>query len=173
MSKEIQFAVAGLAVLAFLAFVISRQVARRTVTPKRLVMLPAAFTVLALVVDGGFAARLDTPVAVAFFVGGLVLAVPLGVARAATMRVWRTPDATLAQGGRRTVLLWVLTIAVRIGVLLVAARSGAPEGAGEAMLFVAATIAAQNAVIARRAGLLGAPAAAPAAPETAELEPVR
>jgi hypothetical protein len=41
-----------------------------------------------------------------------------------------------------------------VGMFVLAARLGAVEGAGEAMLFVAVTLAVQNVMLARRAGLL-------------------
>jgi hypothetical protein len=160
MSTQILYAALG---LAFLVFVVSRQVSRRTVTVKRLVGLPVAFAVLALVLDHGLAHRLASPVAIGFFAAGLVLAVPMGIARAATMRVWRTADGPVSRGDWRTVVLWLATVGARIGVFVLAARFGATESAGEAMIFVAATIAAQNAVLARRAGLWR--------PRTAELAP--
>jgi hypothetical protein len=142
--------------LAFVSFVIRQQVARKSVTPRRLVVLPAAFVVLALVSDHGLAHRLAAPVPLAFLAGGLVLAVAMGLARAATMRVWQTPTGPMSKGDWRTVLLWLGTIGVRVAVMLVAARLGAVESAGEVMLFVAATVATQNVVLARRAGLLDA-----------------
>jgi hypothetical protein len=152
---------AGLLV-AFFGWTITMQVIRKSVSVKRLVLLPAGFTVLALVSDHGWTQRLSSPVAVAFFGLGLLLAIGMGLVRSATMRVWRTESGWVSQGDLRTVATWFATIALRVAVMLVATRSGAPEGAGEIMLFVAVTLAAQNLIIARRSGLLGG-AARPAA----------
>jgi hypothetical protein len=155
---------AGLMV-AFFAWTITMQVIRKNVSVKRLVLLPAGFTVLALVSDHGWTQRLQTPIALAFLGLGLLLAVGMGFLRSATMRVWRAETGWVSQGGRLTVVTWLATIAVRVAVMLLAVRVGAPEGAGEIMLFVAVTLAAQNLFIAKRAGLLGrtaAPAAVPA-----------
>jgi hypothetical protein len=154
---------AGLMV-AFAAWAITMQVVRKNVTVKRLVLLPAGFTVLALVSDHGWAQHLRTPTALAFLGLGLLIAAGMGYVRSATMRVWRAEQGWVSQGGWLTVGTWLATIAVRVAVALLAAVAGATEGPGEIMLFVAVTIAAQNVFVARRAGLLGravSPAAAP------------
>jgi hypothetical protein len=152
--------------LAFAAFVIHRQVRRRSVTPRGLVILPVWFTALSVLVDHTMVSRLVTPVAIGFFAAGVAFAVAMGVARAATIRVWTTETGPYCEGKWTTGVLWVATIAVRVGMFLLAAKLGAQEGAGEAMLFVAATLAAQNVIVARRAGLLVRRT------EKAQLEPV-
>jgi hypothetical protein len=152
-------------IVAFAAWAIAMQVVRKGVSAKRLVLLPAGFAVLALVSDHTWTQRLHTPAALAFLGLGLLLAVGMGYLRFATMRVWRTEKGWVSQGGWLTVVTWLATIAVRVAVALLAMVAGAPEGAGEIMLFVAITLAAQNVFIARRAGLLGraaSPAAVPA-----------
>ncbi|GAA5184444.1 hypothetical protein GCM10023322_25920 [Rugosimonospora acidiphila] len=155
---------AGLMV-AFFAWAITMQVVRKNVSVKRLVLLPAGFTVLALASDHGWAQRLHTPAAFGFFAFGLLLAVGMGFVRSATMRVWQAENGWVSQGGWRTVVAWLATFAVRVAVMLLAMRVGVAEGAGEIVLFVAVTLAAQNLFIARRAGLFGrtaSPAATPA-----------
>jgi hypothetical protein len=146
--------------VAFAAFVISRQVRRRAVTPRGLIILPVWFTALSILVDHTMIYRLNSPVAIGFFAAGVVFAVAMGLARAATLRVWQTETGPWCAGGWPTGVLWVATIAVRVGLFLLADRLGAKEGAGEAMLFVAATLAVQNLQVARRAGLIGAARAA-------------
>jgi hypothetical protein len=141
--------------VAFFAWVITMQVVRKNVTTKRLVVLPAGFTVLALTSDHSWPGRLHTATALAFFGLGLLLAVVMGFVRAATIRVWRTGTGWVSQGGWLTVATWLATVAVRVAVLLLATHLGAAEGAGEVMLFVAVTLAAQNLSVARRTGLLG------------------
>jgi hypothetical protein len=150
--------------VAFFAWTITMQVIRKNVNVKRLVLLPAGFTVLALSSDHGWTQRLHTPVALGFFGLGLLLAVGMGLVRAATMRVWHTDAGWMSKGGALTVVTWLATIAVRVAVMLVAVRAGASEGAGEIMLFVALTLATQNLVIAKRAGLLDRAATAKTVP---------
>jgi hypothetical protein len=157
MSNVQMLAVIGLGV-AFAAFVISRQVRRRAVTPRSLVVLPVWFLILSILADHRMVYRLDSAVAIGFFAIGVAFAVAMGFARAATLRVWPSETGPMCEGTWRTGALWVATIAVRVGVFVLAAKFGAHEGTGEAMVFVAATIGVQNALLARRAGLF-APAA--------------
>jgi hypothetical protein len=163
MPEKLAYVVVG---LAFVAFVISRQIRLRRVTTRSLAILPAWFVGIAFLADHMFVHRLTaTGVAAGFFAVGVALAAVMGVARAATLRVWKTADGTFCQGGWRTGALWVLTIALRVGMFLIAAKAGAVEGGGEAMLYVAVTLGVQNLVVASRAGLLplGTPAAQPGA----------
>jgi hypothetical protein len=142
--------------VAFAAFVISRQVRRRRVTPRGLVVLPVWFAVLSLLTDHAMVTRLSAAREIGFFTVGIAFAGVMGVLRAGTLRVWAAEDGPWCAGGWRTGALWIVTIAVRVGLFLAAARLGATEGTGEAMIYVAVTLAAQNLLIARRAGLLGA-----------------
>jgi hypothetical protein len=155
------------AAIAFIVFVISRQVRRRRVTPRGLTVLPVWFAALSVLADHRMVYRLHTAVAIGFFAAGVVFAGIMGVARAQTLRVWHTPDGPFCEGGWYTGALWFGTIAVRAGLFVLAARMGAVEGAGEAMLFVAVTLGVQNVLIARRAGLL--PTAAGRAPALREV----
>jgi hypothetical protein len=140
--------------IAFAAFVINRQVRQRRVTRAGLVILPAWCLVLAVLVDHRMVERLGTPVAVGFFALGVGFAVAMGFARSRTLRVWSAPDGPRCEGGWQTGALWVATIAVRVALFVLAARLGAGEGEGEAAVFIGVTIAVQNLIIARRAGLL-------------------
>ena len=142
------------AIVAAIAWAITMQVRRRSVTVRRLVALPLALVALALGTDHGWAERLASPTAVAFFGAGLLLAAAMGLARARTMRVWHDGTAWVSQGSWRTVVAWIATFAVRIATAIVAARYGAAEGSGEIMCFVAVTLAAQNVALAWRAGML-------------------
>ncbi len=146
----------GVLIAAFLVFVIGRQIGERTVPVKRLIVMPAAFAVLALVLDHELGHRLSSPPALAAFAVGIALGVLLGFIRAGTMTVRRTGDALVTRGDRRTLLWWIISIAVRIGGIVLLARFGIHEGTGEGLLFAAATIGAQNLAVARRAGLLSA-----------------
>jgi hypothetical protein len=139
--------------VAFAVFVIHRQIRRRAVTPRDLILLPVWFIVLSVLADHTMVGRLGSPVAVACFAAGVAFAVAMGIARAATIRVWRTATASYCEGGWLTGTLWVATIAVRVAMFMLAAKWGAREGAGEAMLFVAITLGSQNLILARRAGL--------------------
>ncbi len=152
----VQHVFMALAAVAFVVFVISRQIRRRKVTRKGLVVLPVWFAALSILTDHTMVYRLHSAVAIGFFAAGALFAGAMGVARERTLRVWHTPDGPFCEGGWRTGALWFATIGVRVGMFVLAARMGAVEGAGEAMLFVGLTLGVQNLMIARRAGLLSA-----------------
>jgi hypothetical protein len=143
-------------VAVVLPTVIARQVRERELTGRRVVILPAIFLVAAFAADPALGHRLASVPALAMLAVGLVLAVLTGAARAATMRVRRVGGAVLTRGNGRTVTLWLATIALRVAMVAVSYAFGVPEGTGEALLFGAATFAAQGAVLAWRGGLFSA-----------------
>ena len=149
------------AALAFAGFVISRQVRRRRVTARGLTILPVWFLALSLLVDHAMVGRLHTTATVGFFAAGMAFAAVMGTLRFRTLRIWREDDGPWCAGDWRTGVLWVVTIAVRVGMFVLAARVGATEGIGEAMVYVAVTLGVQNLLLARRVGLRPVPARLP------------
>jgi hypothetical protein len=144
-----------------LPLVIVRQLRTRTLDSRRLLLFPAIFLILAFATDHELLQRLASAPALTMLAAGIVLAALTGWARAATMRVWRVGPDVMTKGNGVTLALWVATIALRVGEVVVANRLGVPEGTGEALLFAAATFGAQSIVLAWRGGLL-APGRAPA-----------
>lgn len=140
--------------IAFVVFVISRQVRRRKVTRRGLTILPVWFLALSLLADHAMTGRLHTPATVGFFLVGIAFAGVMGTLRFRTLRVWQAEDGPWCEGNWRTGALWVATIAVRVGLFVLAAKLGATEGTGEAMVYVAVTLGVQNLLLARRTGLL-------------------
>jgi hypothetical protein len=138
-----------------LGVVVTRQLRERPLTPRQLVVLPLVFVVLAFT-DNKLAHHLASLAAVGMLALGLLLGAATGVARAATMRVRRVEGRVLVKGNGRTLALWFVTVLVRVGEVAAAYALGIPEGTGEAMLFAAATFAAQGAVLVWRAGPLTA-----------------
>ncbi|MET7699434.1 MULTISPECIES: hypothetical protein [unclassified Streptomyces] len=62
-----------------------------------------------------------TSAGIAFLVAGLIVSVLAGVLRGRTMPIWREGDGRLyRKGGRETLLLWLATIAVKLGLGAVA-----------------------------------------------------
>jgi hypothetical protein len=120
--------------------------------------------VLAFTLDQGAAHRLADPLALAMLAAGIAVGGGFGVVRALTMVVRREGAVPVTRGTGRTVTMWLVTIGVRIGMAALSFAVGVPEGTTEGLLFAAATIGAQNLVLARRGGLLGS-AAAPALAE--------
>jgi hypothetical protein len=142
--------------LALIALIIWRTLGERTWTVRRLVIFPAIFVVVGVLNGGGaLGHHLTSAPGLAAFVVGAVLAAVFGVARASTMGVRRAAGNTLVtKGGGWTMLWWVISIAVRIGMIIGLGYLGVKEGVGEVYLFAAVTIGAQNLWLAWRGGLL-------------------
>lgn len=156
-SETVQYLLYGVVGVALLVWIISRQVGERTWTTRRLVILPLIFVVVAALSAKTMGQDLASGRAIMVFVGGLVLAVVLGFARAHTMAVRLGAANTIVTTGNRwTITWWIVSIAVRIGIAAGAGLLGVHEGTGQAMLFAALTIGTQNVWLARRGGLLGA-----------------
>jgi hypothetical protein len=79
------------------------------------------------------------------------LGLGLGVMRATTFRLWTDASGqAVMQGTRMTVLLWVVTIGVKVGLSVLEHQVGlnqAVSGGAELLIPVAATLAAQNVVV--------------------------
>ncbi|GIL26700.1 hypothetical protein [Actinocatenispora comari] len=156
-SETTSYLLYGLLGLVLLIWIISRQVGERTWTTRRLVIMPLIFVVVAVINGRTLGHDLSTGLSIGLFAAGLVLAVVLGLARAATMATRPGSDNTVVtRSNWWTIVLWLVSIAIRVGLAFGAASLGAPEGIAESMLFAAVTIGAQNLVVARRGGLLGA-----------------
>jgi hypothetical protein len=86
---------------------------------------------------------------------GMSLGIALGFARGTTFRIWTGPDGrALMRGTAFTLVLWVLTFAVKIGLTFVEGRLGfGTELGNSAVTFLpaAATLAAQALVVYLRA----------------------
>jgi hypothetical membrane protein len=136
-------------------FIIYRQLARRQVAARQLVVVPLVLALLGLY-------NLDnqppsTSAAAVAIVASLASAVVFGLARGYTMRVWQEAGVVLRQGVPLTLVLWVVSIGIRAGIGVIAHRAGTAESVtvGELPLFLGVTLAAQNAVIWMRAEALG------------------
>jgi hypothetical protein len=84
---------------------------------------------------------------------GLGLGIILGVARGYTTAIWRDPNGMVLQKGTIALaILWVLSIAIRIGLSVIGGKLGMnqTEAYAELPLFFGVTLAAQNATISGR-----------------------
>lgn len=147
--------IAAVAGVAFLGLIVTMQVRRKRVTPKAMLILPAVFAGLSVGLDRSWLAELGSGMAVLLLVTGSLAAIGFAVARAATITLEEGPKGLVQKGNWLTAVLWLGTFAVRIATMLIGMRYGVAQGPGEAFFFVALTFAAQNAIIARRAGLIG------------------
>jgi hypothetical protein len=136
---------------------LSRQMRPHRVTSQGLVKLPAIFALIGLSALSGT----ELPAgggAVAYVGASVLITVVFGVWRGLAMPVW-FDAGWMSQGDRRTISLWVAMIALKVAVGVVAGVAGfiPSETVGELFLFLAASFAVQNVIIARRT-VLRAPA---------------
>jgi hypothetical protein len=128
--------------------VIGRQFVPRAIRPAALVVLPLVLGAV------GLQAVVEAPpqnlLAFAIFAVDAVAGVGLGLARGASVRVWRTADGVwMRQGTPLTLGLWVASIAIRVGLAAID-RTAVPLN--EITFFLALTFAAQNLVLWLRTG---------------------
>ncbi len=139
--------------LAVLVLVIVRQTrVRRIDRGRKLWITPLVLAVISF--DGGLLDPRHRLFSAAFLAVSGVLALATGVLRGVTVRVWRDIEGVLwTQGTRWTLAAWVLSIALRAGVEGAQYLAGLPLRYNTFVLFLALTLAGQNAVVAWRAGL--------------------
>jgi hypothetical protein len=158
--SELQTVGVVVIVLLLVVRMISRQLRGSAVSARALVVLPAILLGLG-VLNAGQALSSATPAEVGVLVLDLVVLLGLGLARGASIRVTLRSGVPFQQGGAVTIVLWLATVAVRVGMAFGAHALGVTGALTSAS--VAATlgvsIAAQNALIWWKAQRLGAPLA--------------
>jgi hypothetical protein len=136
--------------VAVLVFFIFRQFSTRGVTSLLNIIAPLALLYFGIQSVG----QLDS-IGWALMGAGLSLGIALGFARGTTFRIWTGPDGqALMRGTALTLVLWVLTFAVKIALSFVEGRLGfGAELSNSAVTFLpaAATLAAQALVVYLRA----------------------
>lgn len=139
-------------VAAVLALVIVRQTIARPVTMRRLFLLPGVITVLGLASIGQVFAHGVTTRDVLLLLLDVVAAVGLGLLRGVTMRVWESGGVAYSRGQWMTLVAWLVSIAVRIGLVVLAHAMAATVAANESLLTVllGVTLLAQNLLVAAR-----------------------
>ena len=146
-------AVIGILVgLLVLVRVIGRQVTGSLVSQRSLVLMPAILLVLGVfslssALDGASTGEL------AFLGLDAVVLIGLGLARGASVRLERRDEGLWQKGTAVTLAIWLLTIALRVGAAFASAALWPDGKLGHATLAltIGLTIAAQNAMIYRRA----------------------
>jgi hypothetical protein len=141
--------------IALVVFIIYRQLARRPVEIRPMVVLPLILAVLGLYNLNK--EPLTSGAGVGALVASLATAVVFGLARGYTTRVWLDSGTVTRQGTAITLALWIIAILLRIGIGAIARHAGVPQSVtfGELPLFLGVTLAAQNLVIWMRAQALG------------------
>lgn len=155
-------AVIGILVgLLVLVRVIGRQVTGSLVTQKSLFLMPVILLGIGLLslssaVHGASTGEL------AFLALDCVVLVGFGVARGATVRLSQTEQGLFQKGTAATLVLWLLTIALRVGTAFASAAlwPHTTFGSSTIALTIGVTLAAQSAMIYRRSLAMNVPLAA-------------
>ena len=138
--------------LLVLVRVVGRQVTGSLVTQRSLVLMPAVLTLVGAyaiwsTLDGASTGEL------AFLGLDCVVLIGVGLARGGSIRLERREAGLWQKGTVATLLLWVLTIALRVGAAAASAALWPDSKLGQATLAltIGLTIGAQNVMIYRRA----------------------
>jgi hypothetical protein len=141
----------ALLVVALVAFVLYKQLQTRQVSAERAYTLPGIMMIIG-VVQGGLYDRTHPAASVALLAAGVVSALGLGAVRATTMKIWQDErGARWRRGTPLTLAAWVLSVAVRVGLIGIGYWAGMKAETGGLLLFLGLTLLAQNAVVAWRA----------------------
>ncbi|WP_147447797.1 hypothetical protein [Solirubrobacter pauli] len=121
-------------------------------TVEALVKLPLIFGVVATVVALTAHTHTVTVAAVVYNAACAVLAIAFGAWRGTRVSIWHEQDTPMQRGNRTTLTLWIVMIALKIGLGTLAAVTGwiPAEGAAAILAFFALTMAIQNVAVARR-----------------------
>jgi hypothetical protein len=144
--------------VAVLAWVLYRQTVARPVSVRQLWLLPGILVVIGVTslskVDHGH----YTSTAVFYIVLDLVTSLAAGAIRGCFVRVFDRDGVMWRQGSKVTMTLWVVSIAIRVIIALLASNAGVGN-VSDASLDVAfgLSLAAQNGVVAYRGVKQGLP----------------
>jgi len=129
---------------------------------KRLLVLPAALTVLGITDLTGSSAPHLTAKDIGFLVVGVGLSAVLGAARGATIELYPHGGELWQRYRPATVALWITLIAAKLIVMVIAAAGHASAGGGTSSLLLAlgVSLLAEAAIVAPRALSTGLPFAA-------------
>lgn len=143
--------------VAVVVLIVVRRFRPRRIEGRRPFTLPIALGVIGAAQGSPIEAH-HAVVGTGLLAGEIVAALLLGVGLGATMRVWRKPDgSTWSKGTWATFGVFLLSIAVRGGMMAAGYAAGVKPGSGTVILSVAAWLLAQNAVIVWRARTVTAP----------------
>jgi hypothetical protein len=142
-----QYVVTIVVAVLLISFVIYQQLRTRPINARQLVVLPVILAILGIV-----NVNRHPPASVAAdtaLVASVVIALAFGIARGFTTQVWWSDGVLLRKGTWVTLALWIVGIAFRLAVGVVAQREGVSANvtSGEIPLFLGITLAAQNVLI--------------------------
>jgi hypothetical protein len=144
-------------VLAVVGYVLASRITGQPVNTRRLLVLPGVLTAMGALQLSGAVSGGVRPQDLGLLAVGLATAAGLGAARGGTVTVAVRDGRPWLQYRAVTLGLWAATVAVRIGLTVLAHAAGATvAGSGPALLLSAgATLLAEGAVVAHRASTGG------------------
>ncbi|HZE40583.1 MAG TPA: hypothetical protein VE172_17410 [Stackebrandtia sp.] len=156
---EIQYGLIGLIVVGLIIY---RQLQPRRVNNPTMYYI-AGFMILLGITSGGLVDPHHLGLSIVLLVIELVMAAALGMARAASVKLW-TDDKGVAwsRGTWRTAVMWLVSMATRIVMLLTGEFVWHVHTSSQSVLiFVGLTIGVQGLVVARRSALASREPASP------------
>ncbi len=148
--------------IAVLGWVVYNQLRVRQFTARRLRIAGILGVVGVVEVASAAGAHPVSVVGWTLLVVGLVVGAALGLLRAATVRLWVRDGAVYTQGHALTAALWIVGIAIHVGLDLLAgaiAPTANAVNSSSVLLFIAVSLGVQGLVTLQRARALpGLPA---------------
>jgi hypothetical protein len=140
--------------------IVGRQVTGSLVSRRSLLLMPAILLVIGLS-SVSSALHSATPGEIAFLVLDGVILLGLGLARGASVRLTMTPGGLFQKGTSATLVLWLVTIGLRVVGAFASAAIWPHSALSQASiaLTIGITIGAQNAMVYRRAAAMNVPLA--------------
>ncbi|WP_433439817.1 hypothetical protein [Nonomuraea sp. CA-141351] len=144
----------SLLVLFAVVFVVYRQMQTRP-TANRGILYTAGVMIVVGAVTGGLIDSRYLVLSLGLLLVEAVVAVALGVWRAATVRVWLDGSGVAwSRATGWTLLAWLASIATRVGLYFAGQALGLTSSPSGILLFVGLTIGAQAYLVARRGSAL-------------------
>src|SRR6478752_1157719 len=139
--------------LAVVGYVLASRIAGQPVNTRRLLVLPGVLTAMGLLQLSGAVTAGLRPQDLGLLAVGLAAAAGLGVARGATVTVAVRDGRPWLRYRAATLALWAATVAVRVGLTVLAHAAGAAvASSGPALLLSAGvTLLAEGSVVTHRA----------------------
>jgi len=139
--------------LAVVGYVLASRIAGQPVNTRRLLVLPGVLTAMGLLQLSGAVSGGVRPPDLGLLAVGVAAAAGLGAARGATVTVAVRDGRPWLRYRPVTLGLWAATVAVRVGLTVLAHAAGATvAGSGPALLLSAGvTLLAEGAIVAHRA----------------------
>jgi hypothetical protein len=145
-----EYLVISLLSLLAIVVVVYRQMATRP-TANRGILYTAAAMIIFGTISGGLVDTRHLWVSVALVLVEAAAAVALGVWRATTVRVWTDRSGvTWSKATGWTLLVWLVSVAVRVGLYFTGAALGLTMTTGGVLVFLGLTVGVQSYLVMRR-----------------------